>query len=95
VVRVVSIWQTCNSSPSQWQGSTSLGRSVYVRYRWGHLQIGVGRTFKLAVRNSSSEPLLLKKVGGPWDGLLTYQRLRRFGRGKIAWPAHCKDEWVR
>jgi len=60
---------------------------VYVRYRYGSLTIGIGPSLNTAVANGvGATAVLRRKVGGPWDGTMTFARLRRFGRGRIVWP---------
>jgi len=36
---VPQIEQTCSFCPSQWEGRTSDGHSIYIRYRWGCLKV--------------------------------------------------------
>lgn len=43
--------KTCQACPSQWEGRLDDGRHVYVRYRWGTLQVGVGDTPDAAIGN--------------------------------------------
>lgn len=38
---VESITMTCGACPTQWEGHTNDGKSVYVRYRWGYLSVDV------------------------------------------------------
>src|SRR5438094_858727 len=38
---VVSLVQTCQWHPSQWEGWTSHGKAIYVRFRHGQLWIGL------------------------------------------------------
>lgn len=39
--RITEIEQTCSACPSQWEGKTSSGEYVYIRYRWGEGRIEV------------------------------------------------------
>src|SRR5207247_10267787 len=41
---VVSLVQTCQCHPSQWEGWTSNGSAIYVRFRHGRLWVGSHRT---------------------------------------------------
>lgn len=84
MVRVSSLTQTCIKSPSQWEGRTSDGRQIYVRYRWGQLTIGIGNTIDEAVRSESN--LFKKQIGGMRDGDLDYVKLRTVTDGLIEWP---------
>lgn len=49
IPRVVSLEQTCDACPSQWQGRTDTGEFVYIRYRWGNLECGIADTERDAV----------------------------------------------
>ena len=33
--------QTCFACPSQWEGETTDGKYIYIRYRWGYLSVDV------------------------------------------------------
>jgi len=43
---------TCDVCPSQWEGKTEDGKTVYILYRWGCLSAGVGATLDEAVDNA-------------------------------------------
>jgi hypothetical protein len=72
MVTVVDLRQTCECSPSQWEGRTDDGRFVYVRYRWGWLQVGFGATLEDAVADDET---YVRQLGHPMDGALTYVQL--------------------
>lgn len=80
VVRELEL--TCESCPAQWQGRTVDGRFVYVRYRSGWLQVGVGDTFKAAVCDESD----VRRLGDGYDGFMTYEELKAATRGRVEWP---------
>lgn len=68
------LWQTCSACPSQWEGITEDGRSIYVRYRWGTLTWGFGDTLDAAVDESIRSQG--KQLGEEFDGELdTYTML--------------------
>jgi hypothetical protein len=75
VIVVTSLTQTCPSHPAQWEGTTADGRVVYVRYRWGYLQVRVdgGEVFGA-------------QLGGQWDGEMTYDELKQHTQGVMVWP---------
>lgn len=83
-VTVASLYHTCDACPSQWQGRTSNGGHIYVRYRWGRLTIGVGETFDDAL---SGPCLIAIQHGDALDGYMQYDELRLLTRDKIDWPA--------
>lgn len=53
--------------PSQWDGETSDGKEVYIRYRWGNLTVTVAMA--ITVR---------EKIGQDGDGFLTDSQLKIF-----------------
>lgn len=83
-VRVHELRMTCPACPAQWEGRTDDGRYVYVRYRWGWLQIGVGDTFHEAV---CDEVTLCEELGDDMDGSLSYSELIAATRGRVHWPS--------
>lgn len=40
-IKIASLTQTCGVCPSQWEGRTDDDRGVYIRYRGGHLTVGL------------------------------------------------------
>ena len=51
---------TCLACPSQWEGITDDGESVYIRYRWGHLSVSVSGT-----------KIFSRQIGDGLDGVLS------------------------
>ena len=82
--RVSKLTQTCKASPSQWEGLTDDGQFIYVRYRWGCLSIGSGKTMDEAVENANN--LFERVLGDKRDGSLEFDKLREATAGIIAWP---------
>ncbi len=72
-----SLAQTCNACPAQWEGELTDGRALYVRYRYGRLQVEAGDECVLSVavgdrfhgRMETDEMLVLTglKVLGPGE----------------------------
>jgi len=48
-MKLKSLIQTCRAAPSQWEGQLEDGRVVYIRYRWGSLQVGIGEDLDEAI----------------------------------------------
>ena len=82
--RVSQLIQICKASPSQWEGLTDDGQFIYVRYRWGCLSIGSGKTMDDAVENANN--LFEKSLGHKRDGRLEFDKLREATEGIIDWP---------
>lgn len=81
--RIASIKQTCFACPSQWEGQTSDGRVVYVRYRWGGLSVSFGNSLRDAI---SGNDYLYADAGDGMDGLMTYEELKTHFTNVIEWP---------
>ena len=50
-VLLASLARTCGACPAQWEGVATDGRIVYVRFRYGSLQVGIGDSLDEAVYN--------------------------------------------
>lgn len=51
ILQLVELEMTCSACPSQWEGRLVDGRYVYVRCRWGVLQVGIEYTLDEAIEN--------------------------------------------
>lgn len=80
---VDDIEMTCEACPSQWEGRTRDGRFVYVRYRWGGLQVGFGATLDDAIADET----IYREIGDDMHGVLSYDELRAATQDDgIVWP---------
>ncbi len=84
LIHVRNLTQTCERSPSQWEGTTADGLFIYVRYCWGRLTIGTGVTESEAIGNHNK--VFEKQLGHNLDGTLEYEKLRHVTRAIIEWP---------
>ena len=80
-VVVSELEMTCPICPSQWEGKTSDGRFVYVRYRYGCLQVSFGDSLMDAVGDET----IFKCIGDELHGELTYAELKA-AVPEVAWP---------
>jgi hypothetical protein len=73
-VVVTELTQTCSEQPSQWEGRIEDGRAIYIHYRNGVLDVGIGDTDDEAVDNSAGwpddVPFFRAKIGGDMDGYM-------------------------
>ena len=83
MINIVEIRQTCMICPSQWEGRTADGRFVYVRFRWGYLQVGIGATDDEAVEDDGTFGV---QLSDHLDGALSYQQLVDATLGLFTWP---------
>lgn len=82
-MKVLEVVQTCKARPSQWEGRLEDGRALYVRYRYGYLQIGAGSTLGEAIDDTS---IFGKQLATQLDGELSYQDLLDITSGLLTWP---------
>lgn len=62
---------TTPAVPTQWEGRTSDGFYVYIRYRWGELTVNVGWN-----EDDVFDALIFeKRIGGEYDGVLSSKEL--------------------
>lgn len=78
LIKVASVAQTCFACPAQWQGETEDGQEIYVRYRWGWLEVHLGGVL--------TEPILDLQLGGEWHGEMTFEDLKKHTKEIISWP---------
>jgi hypothetical protein len=83
-VKVTSLFKTCNSCPSQWEGGTQDNRQIYIRYRYGRLTVSVGDVGDddefAAVRG---EVIFSDDIGDDLDGYLSDDEMRERLRGVV------------
>jgi hypothetical protein len=81
---VMNLVQTCECHPSQWEGWTSDGRVIYVRFRHGRLWIGLAPDY----RHTTPAMLFVARYPGDNgdDGYLRYDTLQRLTEGIVDWP---------
>jgi hypothetical protein len=84
---VAELVQTLAARPSQWEGLLDDGRHVYVRFRYGRLQVGVGSTLEDAVTDDDTYN---RQITHPFDGILTYQGLIDATADLFTWPTEDK-----
>lgn len=84
-VKITSLRKTCSACPSQWEGETSDGRAVYIRYRWGGLSLGIGKTIEQAISGPYDVDLYWGSRDG-MDGYMRYAELKTRFTDEIDWP---------
>lgn len=88
-VHASDLAQTCRACPSQWEGPTLDGRFLYIRYRWGRLQAGVGPTLDLAVDSTleigDRTPLFSQVIGERFDGVIQLAPVMVHLRSVVRW----------
>jgi len=72
-LKVIELSLTCDACPTQWEGKTDDGEFLYIRYRFGNLTVGLGKTIDEAVMNKIFEV----PYGESLDGLLTATKMKK------------------
>lgn len=63
--------------PTQWEGETTNGEEVYIRYRWGFLSIDI-----------NGEEVFGVKVGEEFDGMMNDEDMKEFTKSAINWKTN-------
>lgn len=67
MIKVKELTQTCNACPSQWEGTLTNGKSLYIRYRWGYLSIDI-----------DDKEILGKDIGDSLAGCLDEEEMKPY-----------------
>lgn len=78
--------QTCYACPSQWECVTDDGRDIYIRYRWGNLNIYINAF------TDKEELIFHDSIGGGLDGLLSTEKLMKITSEVLDWSEAVEDK---
>jgi hypothetical protein len=70
-MKILNMYRTCTACPSQWEGKLDNGNYIYIRYRWGNLFIGEGKTLDEAI----GAIIIRETIGESLDGFLSNEEL--------------------
>lgn len=87
---IVMLHQTSIACPSQWEGLTSSGECVYIRYRSGYGRIGFGRTVDEAVDDEST---FIWYGDDPMDGVISLEEVQALAPAYITFENGISGEW--
>ncbi len=76
-LEIAELKMTGPRSPSQWEGSLSDNRAIYIRYRWGCLTVnlsGAGGDVGDAI---GLDPVFEKQIGHDLDGSITFLEVKK------------------
>ena len=78
MLKINHIKKTCDACPTQWEGTLEDGRMIYVRYRWGCLEISLSAKPTTDIFEAVSGGYIFdERVGkSSWDGEMTYEQLK-------------------
>ncbi len=68
-MEVRDLKMTSDDRPSQWQGRVGENGSVYIRYRWGHLEVYLSEASRDPL--SAGACIYDEQVGGEYDGQMS------------------------
>ena len=85
---MLTLTKTCLACPSQWEGALDDGRAIYVRFRYGHLGVGIGDTLEEALGIAmSGQALYDAEVSDGLDGFMDLEELKGHLLGLLEFPA--------
>lgn len=90
MIKIVKLQKTCPYCPSQWDAWTDEGYPIYIKYRWGHLQVRKGLFGKSVANAIFGYSIVDKQVGEPMDGYMEFKELKEATKDKIIFD--CKEE---
>ena len=67
MITVIELARTCFACPSQWEGTTDRGKYIYIRYRWGYLEVELAEN-ENAWRFGHYQSIYDMQVGDDLDG---------------------------
>lgn len=80
--KIVQIVRTCDSCPTQYEGTFEDGDRLYIRYRWGRLSVEKGKD----VPSFEDTPLYSEEIGDDLDGTLDDSALIEQLAGIVEFP---------
>jgi hypothetical protein len=87
--KLTALKKTSIACPSQWEGGLEDGRAIYIRYRHGHLSVGVGDDIDEAVRNGKSDQTFFADdMNDALDGFMDFEELTAHLHGLLEFPAN-------
>ena len=63
--------------PSQWEGETTKGAELYIRYRWGFLSVDL-----------NGKEIFGSQVGEEFDGFMSDKNMKEFTKSVINWKTN-------
>lgn len=75
-MKVKELTKTCGGYPSQWEGKLKDGRMIYIRYRWGCLEVSISENPTNDVSDAvEGKSIFQKYIGGNYDGVMEDSKL--------------------
>lgn len=74
-MKIKNLVQTCGACPSQWEASTEDNRPIYIRYRWGYLEIHIGKPGDDVHEVAATEEVYGAQLGDSYHGVISWQEI--------------------
>jgi len=87
---VSELRRTCSACPSQWEGKVGRG-SIYIRYRWGWLQVWISNDEPEAWR--TGRLVFKQQIDAPWDGFLGNEEMKAHLAVRFRVEGSVSEEW--
>jgi len=85
--KVTNIVETCFACPSQWEGKTEDGHTIYIRYRWGHLSVRVSYSTSEDISDAvMGKEIISLSYGDGMSGVMSYEELKYLCRDVLELP---------
>lgn len=89
--KVVELVQTCDACPAQWDGLLDDGRAIYIRYRWGFLEVLAWPTRAQEWDNDVEQTLVEKSYGDEYNGFLMFSTLVELTSDVLDWSNYTAE----
>jgi len=87
IAEVSYAYCTCRDCPSIWEGTTTDGRAIYARFRFGQLSVCLkGRSEKDGIPAGGETTVLVLRYDDEYAGSLNFAELKKITKGRIKWP---------
>lgn len=74
MIEVSNLAMTSDACPTQWQGQVGDEGSIYIRYRWGELEVYVSETSHDPIREGMR--VFDQRMGGEYDGQMSTDQMK-------------------
>ena len=82
------VYRTFWACPSQWKGELEDGRAIYIRFRFGKLQVGFGNDISEAITNTR----VVYTSDDSWNGFMADEEMIEIVRKKLGIEAEVLGE---
>lgn len=82
MTKILSLQQTCEAYPSQWEGLCSGKQYIYIHFRHGNLRVGLGSNISQAVDNTE----LVWSDGSNINSVMSTLELKEILNDKFEFP---------